>query len=43
MAVYCFQLHMPKDTNSNMFQLTLFQQLFINAEGDALQARDGLH
>lgn len=43
MAAYCFHLHMPKDTNSNTFQLTLFQQLFINVEGDALQARDLLH
>jgi len=43
MVVYCVQLHMPKDSSSNTFQLTLFRQLFINVEGDALRARDVLH
>lgn len=43
MAVYCFQSRMPKDISSNTFQLTLFRQLFINVEGDALQARHVLH
>lgn len=43
MAVYCFQLYMPKDISSNIFQLKLFRQLFINVEGDVLQAKDVLH